>query len=276
MALYVVAGPIGNLEDISFRAVRTLREVEAIIAEDTRTFRKLAQTYNLPNKTVYSLYKGNESGRVAQLVPKLQAGLEAALVSEAGTPAVSDPGAMLVRACLENGVRVIPIPGPSSFTAVLSAAGVYAWPVVFFGFLPKKKSVDDVSRTVMEGRTAVFFESPRRFPETLKALSSSLPDARLVVGRELTKHFEEIWSGKAADAAAAFAGRTLKGELVLVVEPTAAGSKSEISEDRMGRARAELGRLRDAKITLSSAVRKISSEHDLPRGRIYQEALKIW
>ncbi|MBI4178261.1 16S rRNA (cytidine(1402)-2'-O)-methyltransferase [bacterium] len=277
MALYVVATPIGNLEDITGRALRILREVQAVIAEDTRTYRKLATRYGIPAKPLYSLYKGNESARARQILPKLQEGLEAALVSESGTPGVSDPGALLVRQCLEAGVRVVPIPGPSSITAVLSAAGIFAWPVVLFGFLSGKQTLDHVLQAVTAGQTAVFFEHPARLPKTLNLLSEKAPSLRAVIGRELTKHFEQIWAGPVSDAGKAFDARNLKGELVIALEPRPGEARrAAVSEENIDRARSALQELRDARMTLSSAVRKVGAEAGVPRKRLYDEALKIW
>ena len=236
LALYVVATPVGNLEDITLRALKILKEVEAVIAEDTRTFRKLSLRHSLPPKPVYSLYQGNESARVEQLLPRLQAGLEAALVTESGTPAVSDPGALLVRRCLESAVRVVPIPGPSALTAALSIAGVFAGRVTFVGFLSRKNPALDLLEILHSGSAAVFFEHPGRLARTIAQVSEAAPGARLVIGRELTKQFEEVWSGTAADAAGAFAARTVKGEGVVGAEPAPPSPRRHVSKYTADRA----------------------------------------
>lgn len=273
MALYVVATPIGNMEDMTYRAVNTLRQVDAVVAEDTRTYRNLATRFSIPAKPVYSLYKGNESARADQLLPKLQDGLEAALISESGTPAVSDPGALLVRRCLESGVRVIPIPGPSTLTAILSVAGIFSTRVAFLGFLPKKNPIGDVVRTMEDGTPVVFFENARRAIRTFEDLAAAAPRARLVVGREMTKKFEEIWNGPAADAPAAFQKKTLKGELAVAVDP--APKPSSESGPAVDCARA-LALLKEENIPLSSAVRILSKQLGASRRVLYAEALKVW
>ncbi len=264
------------MDDITLRALKTLREADAIVAEDTRTYRKLSTRHGIPNKPVYSLYKGNESARVENLLPKLQEGLNAALVSESGTPAVSDPGALLVRRCLESAVPVIPIPGPSSLTAILSVAGIFSDRVTFFGFLSKKKSIKQIVETVESGGAAVFFENPRRLVPTLEQLSSALPEARLVIGRELTKRFEEIWSGRLDAGVAAFEKRNLKGEIAVVIEPgSSSGRKSDAVPD-FREARTALSKLREANISLSTAVRQVARELSLSRRALYAEALKLY
>lgn len=207
------------MEDITLRAISTLREVEAIIAEDTRTYRTLAVRHAIPMKPVYSLYKGNESARVDHLMPKLREGSSAALVTESGTPAVSDPGALLVRRCLEDGIPVIPIPGPSALTCLLSVAGVFARRVTFFGFLSKKNSIRRVTETMNSGSAVILYEHPRRLAKTLGALALVLPGARVVVGREMTKRFEELWCGRIEDAAAKFSQAPVRGEVALILEP---------------------------------------------------------
>ena len=274
MALYVVATPIGNLDDMTIRAVDTLRKVEAIIAEDTRTYRKLSTRFSIPNKPVYSLYKGNESARTEQLLPKLLEGLEAALVSESGTPTVSDPGALLVRRCLDSGVRVVPIPGPSTLTALLSASGIFCPHFTFLGFLPDKKPVEAVVKALDAGNTVVFFENPRRMAAVLDQLAAAAPTARLVVGRELTKKFEEIWSCRAADAPEMFRLKSLKGEMAVVVEPDRGAAADR--EPDLTNLRSSLSRFRNDSVPLATAVRRLADDFDLPRRRIYAEALKLY
>lgn len=264
------------MDDITLRALKTLREADAIVAEDTRTYRKLSTRHGIPNKPVYSLYKGNESARVDDLLPKLQEGLNAALVSESGTPAVSDPGALLVRRCLESGVAVVPVPGPSSLTAILSASGIFSERVTFFGFLSQRKSIKKIVETVKSDAAAVFFENPRRLVSTLEQLSSALPDARVVIGRELTKRFEEIWSGRLDAVAAAFEKRTLKGEIAVMVEPGSSSERKEAAPPDFREARTALSQLREANISLSTAVRQVARELSLPRRALYAEALKLY
>ena len=266
------------MDDITIRALKTLKDVASIIAEDTRSYRILAARHGIPNKPVYSLYKGNESARVEQILPDLQGGLEAALVSECGTPAVYDPGALLVRRCLESGVSVVPIPGPSSLTALLSVAGIFSGDIVFLAFLPKKHPVKEIIRVLESRSVAVFFEHPRRFHKTIKELYVQAGSSRMVLGREMTKHFEEIWSGTVDDAKTKFEGRVLKGEIAVMVEPPAGRldrTADEIQMDQQ-RLRETLLLSKNANVPLSSAVRQIAREMGLPKRDVYALALKVW
>ncbi len=277
LALYVVATPIGNLDDMTLRALETLRRVDAIIAEDTRTYRTLATRHGIPAKSVYSLYKGNESARIEQILPRLRDGLEAALVTESGTPAVSDPGALLVRRCLESGVRVIPIPGPSSLTAALSVAGVFAERIIFIGFLPKNNPAGAIVDLLLGGTAVVCFEHPARLVSTLKDLAARAPTARVVITRELTKKFEECRAGSAADAQKAFDGRTVKGEVAIIIEAAPdAGENDDAKKSANESALRWLKSLRDESVSLSSAVRVVSQMLNLPKRAVYAEALKLW
>ena len=267
------------MDDITLRALKTLQGADAIITEDTRTYRKLAERHAIPNKPVYSLYKGNESARVEQILPMLAEGLSAALVSESGTPAVSDPGALLVRRCLDAGIQVIPVPGPSTLTAAMSIAGIFSGPITFFGFLPKKNPAADVISALDGGATAVFFERPDRLPNTLRELAAGRPDTRLVVARELTKRFEEIWSARAADAARICEKKIAKGEVVVVAEPPAennSAAREAGGEERMCKARETLSEFRNARVPLSTAARLAARFLGMPRRELYREALVVY
>lgn len=275
LALYVVATPIGNMEDITLRALKTLKEVQAIIAEDTRTYRKLAARHAIPAKPVYSLYKGNESARVEQILPRLADGLEAALVTESGTPAVSDPGALLIRRCLESGVRVVPLPGPSSLAAAISIAGIFSGPVTFLGFLSKKKPGKELLETMASGSSVVFFEHAGRLPATLKMIADQMPGARVVVAREMTKRHEEIWNGTASCAADEFGKKSVKGEVVVIAEPVGdAGNGDDV--DCTTQIRETLAKLRDQGVSVSVAVRQIGRLPGVARREIYRQALEIY
>src|SRR5262245_55555837 len=191
--LYVVATPIGNLEDVSFRAARTLREVDLIAAEDTRRTSKLLAHYEI-RKPLVSLREHNETRESGRLIARLSAGESVALVSDAGTPTVADPGARLVRAAREAGIRVVPIPGQSAVMAALSASGVLADQFVFLGFLPRSGSdrVDWFDALRHETRTAVFFEAPHRIERTLTECQVNLAKRQILCFREISKINEQL------------------------------------------------------------------------------------
>ena len=214
--LYVVATPIGNLEDISARALRVLGEVDLIAAEDTRTTRKLLTRYGLRVPMV-SLFDANVKRRIPQLLKELDEGKDVALVSEAGTPLISDPGALLVRAAAEASHTVTPIPGPTAIAALLSVAGLPADKFTFLGFLPRRagqrrRMIEAVSE---QGWPTVLYESPHRIIATLEALRDVLGDRETVIGREMTKLHEEIFRGTLSEAIDHF--QKPRGEFSVVV-----------------------------------------------------------
>jgi 16S rRNA (cytidine1402-2'-O)-methyltransferase len=193
MALFVVATPIGNLEDLSFRALRTLREVDLIAAEDTRRTAKLLAHYEI-RRSVVSLREHNEARETPRLIARLERGQSIALVSDAGTPGISDPGTRLVRTAHEHGITVIPIPGPTAIAAALSASGFPADEFVFMGFPPRggESRQEWFSRLADDGRTVVFFESPHRIRRTLAELHQYLVNRQIFVAREVSKLNEQL------------------------------------------------------------------------------------
>jgi 16S rRNA (cytidine1402-2'-O)-methyltransferase len=217
-ALYLVATPIGNLEDVSLRALKVLEEAELVLAEDTRRTRVLLDRHGVFAKPV-SLHAHNEAARTAKVLAVLDGGGDAALVSDAGTPLVSDPGDRLVAAALEAGHSVVPIPGASALLAALAASGLPAVPFTFVGFLPRRSGeCDRVLESLRDRRdTLIFFESPRRVAKTLAHLKQALGDRRACVARELTKMHEEIARGSLSELAKHFE-EGARGEFTLVVE----------------------------------------------------------
>jgi 16S rRNA (cytidine1402-2'-O)-methyltransferase len=214
LPLVVVPTPIGNLEDITLRALRTLREADLIACEDTRRTGRLLAHYEI-KKPLLAYHEHNEDRFAPELAERAQTG-KVALVSDAGTPLVSDPGYRLIRACIETGVEVEALPGPSAVTTALVVSGLPADLVVFLGFLPRKgrERKELFERIYCESSTFVLFESPHRLAKTLKELPTEAPVA---VCRELTKLHEEVFRGTAAEAAEHFAGG-VRGEIVLVVQ----------------------------------------------------------
>jgi 16S rRNA (cytidine1402-2'-O)-methyltransferase len=216
--LYIVSTPIGNLEDISLRAVRTLSTVDLIAAEDTRTTGILLQHYKI-KKPLLSYHNYNESERTPRLIEELKQGRSIALVSDAGTPGISDPSYRIIRAALDMQLPIVAIPGASAFLPALITSGLSAERFVFLGFLPQKKGrttkLEEVKR---EPRTLILYESPHRLLRTLTDLRQSFGDRRSSVARELTKKFEEIRRGYLSDHIEHFQRHAPRGEFVIVVE----------------------------------------------------------
>ncbi len=227
-----MATPIGNLDDLSPRAREALASAAVVYCEDTRRTQHLFARHGLTTPRV-SCHEHNEHRRIAEALARLSQGETLALVSDAGTPAVSDPGQRLVAAAAAAGYRVEPLPGPSAVLAILAASGFPAVPFTFFGFPPARRGERDrwlASRSRREG-TAVLFESPFRIVESLRALAAAWGDPEVAVGRELTKVHEEILRGRATEVATTLAERPgVKGELALAVAPNAANASPQDAE----------------------------------------------
>lgn len=215
--LFVVATPIGNLQDISFRAVETLKKVNCIFAEDTRTSKKLINHYDIDTK-LYSYHDHSSEKEIARLLDILKDNKDVALISDAGTPTISDPGYSLIRQCINEGIDVIPIPGASALTAAISASGLPSDAFTFIGFLPTKKGrKKKISSLENLDMTIVLFESPHRLIKTLNQLKEALGERPIVVARELTKLYEEIIRGNFSSAIEFFEAKKIKGEIVIMI-----------------------------------------------------------
>lgn len=216
--LYIVSAPIGNLEDITLRALRILKEVELIAAEDTRHTRKLLSYYDIHTPMI-SYFERNEARRGKLLLKKLENGSKVALVSNAGTPAISDPGYHIINMCIEAEIDIIPIPGPSAFLAAATVSGFPLHSFIFEGFLPAKKSrrVKKLNMLRDEARTLIFYESPHRLLRFLTDLLEVFGDRELVIARELTKMYEEIYRGPVNLAIQKFTDVEPRGEFTIVV-----------------------------------------------------------
>ncbi len=225
MPLAVCATPIGNLEDVTLRVLRELAEADLVLCEDTRRTRVLLDRHGISARLL-SHHEHNEAKRTAELLPRLEAGERVALVTDAGLPAINDPGARLVAAAIEAGVAVTVLPGPSAVETALVASGLVGDRYQFLGYLPR----GDQSRLWRELASwpyaAVAFESPRRLPATLRSLASALAERPVAVCRELTKQFEEVARGSAAELAERFT-EAPKGEITLVLGPSPAGEPDE-------------------------------------------------
>ena len=227
--LYLVATPIGNLEDISPRALKVLQEVHMVACEDTRHTQILLRRHEIRAKHLTSYTEFNHKRQVGVLVGQLDRGWDVALVSDAGTPALSDPGEALVAAAVAAGHTVTPIPGPNAAIAALVASGLPTRAFTFLGFLTKKSGArrKTLAALILEGRTIVVYESPYRTGDLLEDLAAVAPDARVVVAREVTKVHEEFVRGTAQDLAARYAAERPKGEVTVVIAPAGADARGE-------------------------------------------------
>ncbi|MBD2504786.1 16S rRNA (cytidine(1402)-2'-O)-methyltransferase [Anabaena azotica] len=271
--LYIVGTPIGNLEDITFRAVRILQNVDLIAAEDTRHTGKLLQHLQVKTPQI-SYHEHNRSSRIPELLEHLHGGKAIAVVSDAGMPGISDPGYELVKACVEAGISVVPIPGASAAITALSAAGLPTDKFVFEGFLPAKGQQRREYLEVLETetRTLIFYESPHRLRETLQDLAQVWgSDRQIVLARELTKLYEEFWRGSIGDAIAHYQQREPQGEYTVLVAGKPP-SQPLLTEEQL---KAELQQLISQGISRSQASRQLTKYTSLNRRQVYQIALSI-
>ena len=269
--LSVCATPIGNLGDVTLRVLDALREADLIAAEDTRITRRLLARHAIETP-LEPYHAHNLERRTPVLVERIAAGARIALVSDAGTPGVSDPGAHLVDACLSAGVEVEVLPGPSAIVTALVASGLPTHAFYFGGFLPRKAGE---RRTRLESlqhldATLVFYESPRRTASTLEAIAKVLPGRDAAMARELTKLHEEVVRGPVAEVAAGLADRELKGEVVLLVGPPRRGERAVVDSEAV---RARLQELLEEGLSRSAAVKLAAADLGVPRNDVYRIAL---
>lgn len=270
--LYVVATPIGNLEDLGFRALRVLEHATWIAAEDTRETRKLLDHYGVKG-TLHSLHEHSTRARVNELVESLQNGGVGAYVSDAGTPGLCDPGAALVQACAAAMIPVYPVPGASALVSLLSVAGFEESAFAFHGFFPRENKDREAwaAKAVQVGGLQAFFESPHRARETLQFLARFFPEAPLVVGRELTKRFETITRGSAQSVAEALAADEPRGEYVMALLLPAAGEvRAGLPEEEIQKLVKELAQLgAGQKVLLKTAM-----SHGMRKNEAYKLSLE--
>jgi len=271
--LYVVATPIGNLEDITLRALAVLRSADLVAAEDTRKTAQLLSRHGI-TKSLVSYHDHNESRRTPELLQRLRQGASIALVSNAGTPGISDPGYRLVSAAAEAGLRIVPVPGATAAAAALSASGLPTDAFVFVGFLSKKagKRLTQIKALASEARTVILYESPQRIVALVAELRQTLGDRRAVLARELTKIHEEFIRGRLSGILETLQARPeVKGECTLLLsgaEPQESLPWDEAREDiRRALASAAGG--------LSELARELAHTHGLPRKAVYAEAMRI-
>jgi len=272
--LYIVATPIGNLEDITFRAVRILKEVDLIAAEDTRHTRKLLSHFGI-SKPLTSYFDHNKHLKGEAILERLRHGASVALVSDAGTPCIADPGYQLVRDAVAEGISVAPIPGVSAAVTALSAAGLPTDCFTFIGFLPSRqgKRRDRLSSLKAERRVLIFYEAPNRLMATLGDMRDICGERNLVVARELTKIYEEFARGTTSEVIAQFLERRVKGEVVILVAPSEEPERGDVGKESLQEA---LNRYIFVEgLTLKDAVKRVSGEMGCPRREVYAEALRI-
>ncbi|MEN8687661.1 MAG: 16S rRNA (cytidine(1402)-2'-O)-methyltransferase [Desulfuromonadales bacterium] len=268
--LYVVATPIGNLEDITYRAVKVLGEVDLVAAEDTRHSRKLLDRFGI-RKPLLSYHDHNERQRYGEILERLRAGETVALISDAGTPCIADPGYRLIAACRTAGVSVVPIPGASALIAALSVSGVATDRFIFEGYLPSraKARTDLFKRLAGEQRTLVFYETPHRLLPALNDLVQVFGGERsLVIAREMTKLHEEFFRGSADGAVAHFSRQPVKGEVVLILPPGSEGPQMN-ARDALRNLMADSG------LSRREAVKMIAREYGLPVSDVYRLSLDL-
>jgi 16S rRNA (cytidine1402-2'-O)-methyltransferase len=269
--LYLVATPIGNLEDITLRALRVLREAAWIACEDTRQTRKLLDHFSIATKLV-SYHEHNEAARAAELAAQLQAGASGALVSDAGTPLISDPGYRLVAAAIASGVPVVPIPGASAALAALAGSGLGTDAFTFRGFLPprtaaRRKTLESLKD---EGCTLIFYEAPHRILEALEDIEAVLGSRPVVVARELTKMHEEFLRGTASEIRLHLASRpSVKGEITLLIGRASAGDRpADLSE-----AEDQVRGLEQQGLARMEAVKRVAKALGIPKRDLYRKLI---
>ncbi|NJK33901.1 MAG: 16S rRNA (cytidine(1402)-2'-O)-methyltransferase [Oscillatoriales cyanobacterium SM2_2_1] len=273
--LYLVGTPIGNLEDMTFRAVETLRAVDLIAAEDTRHTGKLLLHFGIGTPQI-SYHEHNRMARTPELITHLQRGTNIALVTDAGMPAISDPGQELVRACLDAELPVIPIPGGTAGITALVASGMATERFVFEGFLPSEpnKGRDRLQQLIQESRTLIFYEAPHRLLATLERFAEAFSgDRPITVARELTKRHEEFWRGTLREAIAHFSARPPKGEFTLVLAGKPPDPKPQWNDAQLRIALLEL--MQQQGMSRSQASRSLADLTALPHRRLYQLSLDL-
>ena len=272
--LYVVSTPIGNLEDITLRALRILKGVDLIAAETVSHSRKLCHSYGIKTKLI-SYNQHNQRRKGPELIRRLKSGVDMALVTNAGTPGVSDPGALLINQAVEEGIKVSPIPGPSAVISALSVSGLRTERFLFMGFLSHRSSKrrKELKDLMSEQRTLVFFEAPHRLQAMLKDLKDVLGDRQMVLLREMTKVFEEIRRGLVSAVLDQLEPDNIKGEFTLVV----AGSEKNVEEGAIDReTKREMERLlKENNMSIKDVATRISEEKGFTYRRLYKACLSI-
>jgi len=268
--LYIVATPVGNLEDITLRALRILKEVDLIAAEDTRHSLKLLNHYAIA-KPLISYWSEKEKVKAGEILGKLHSGLSVALISDAGTPGISDPGAVLIKRAVEEKIDVIPIPGPSAFVSALSVAGLPTEEFTFLGFLPSKGGQRHKRLTELkhERRTLIFYEAPHRLMKALSDMLEILGERRAALAKEISKLHEEILRGTIAEVIHALQSRMIAGEYVIIVEGFHQ-DRSTIEE-----ALCEVNSLMKKGLGRKEAVKAVAEGYEISKKELYDKSLSV-
>ena len=270
--LYIVPTPIGNLEDITLRALRILKEVDLIAAEDTRHSKRLLNHYEIETSLI-SYYREREMERSVELLAKLHAGTNIALISDAGTPGISDPGAVLVQQAHREQIKVVPLPGASALTTALSASGITDTGFLFLGFAPSKKSARCKLLTSIKNSeyAVVFYESPHRIDGLLADALEVLGERKTFWAREITKNYEDLQSSDLSTLYTLTQEQRIRGEFVIIIHPAVQEEVTgESIEEMLVWYRDESG------LSLKDASKKMASDLGLSRSKLYKTALKIW
>jgi 16S rRNA (cytidine1402-2'-O)-methyltransferase len=272
--LFIVGTPIGNLEDITLRALRTLRQVDLIAAEDTRRTRRLLSHYDIHTPMV-SYHEHNERTRTPELAEKLKAGAEIALVSDAGMPGISDPGHDLIVAALQENIRVSVVPGPTAIMSALVLSGLRTDRFSFGGFAPRKSGerARYLEKILNTDATTILFESPNRLVSLLETIAGLSQSARLAIARELTKKFEETLRGPAAELAEHFKAHKPRGEFVVMIEGTSQLRKEQRTDARPGARKLVEALMREKGLSKKDAMRAAAKELGVSRREIYRTLL---
>ena len=267
--LYIVSTPIGNLEDITLRALRVLKEVDVIAAEDTRHSLKLLNHYSI-SKPLISYWGEKEKVKAEETLQMLNSGKTVALITDAGTPGISDPGNILIRKAIEEGIRVIPIPGPTAVIAALSISGFSTDAFIFRGFLPIKVSqrLRELKGLSLDPRTIVLYEAPHRLLETVADIRETFDNRRVVVIKEITKFYEEAFRGTAAVVLELLESSKIAGEYVIVLEGRPV-EKLNTTEDAL----TEVKTLMKRGLRRKEAVKKIAEEYGISKKELYDKSL---
>jgi 16S rRNA (cytidine1402-2'-O)-methyltransferase len=273
--LYIVGTPIGNLEDITLRALRILKEADVIACEDTRHTQKLLNHYNIA-KTLVSYHEHNEMTRSSELLIQLEQGAKIALVSDAGMPLVSDPGYRLVTLCVRHKIPVVPIPGPSAMLAALAAAGLPNEEFLFVGFLPQRSGERRrmLERLRIEERTIIFYEAPHRVAESIADAQEILGDRPACIAREVTKLHEEFLRGKLSQLTESLAEREARGEITLVIGPPEASAVAGQVDSTQSLSDRVEELIRQAKLDRKDALKLAAKERGITRRAAYDQLIE--
>ncbi|MBC8313613.1 MAG: 16S rRNA (cytidine(1402)-2'-O)-methyltransferase [Candidatus Cloacimonetes bacterium] len=269
-ALFIVPTPIGNLQDITFRAIETLKSVAIIYAEDTRNSGKLLKHFEI-STSLKSYHKFNERARVDEIISKLKSGEDVAIISDAGTPGISDPAQIIVKKCVKNGIQIIPIPGAIAAIVALSASGLSTESFSFYGFIPKTeiKQKEFLKNLISKKETLIFYESPKRVEQTLHNFLEIFGNREVVIAKELTKIYETFFRGKIKKVLAQLNESNLKGEFVILLE---GAGEIEVSDSG-------IANLLEMEIisgkSQKDAVKNVSENLEVRKNRVYQILLKL-